>query len=403
MCFWNKTHWPTINSLNMFDIRFLTFILYLSYAMALSAQTTMVTIQGKIDLNSGNMPRYMYIVQDGAKDAGKILEQKKISPDGKFTFQTKGEYTDTLLYQRIIISNKEYRNYDEHITDIREGRISINKDFFNFIIDSNYIHLELMPSIRKINVQGGHENRGDMAYREIIAYRDQEYNKPNRDLSAINREVDRKIIALAIDYNNSISAVRWLRSVIMSMRTDFTHQAAILDAIDNLDESVLKHRVGEVRKLYASTVAKYTPKTNVLFPNRSILEDMGNATINLLDQYKTYDYVLIDFWATWCVPCIQQHPQIKALAEKYETNPKVVIVGISVDKKKEDWKAYLIKNPFNYPNYWLLEKDHEKIVNDLGVVTIPRYMLLRLRDNTLVEMKMDAQDLDTILEKYLTI
>lgn len=61
MCFWNKTHWPTINSLNMFDIRFLTFILYLSYAMALSAQTTMVTIQGKIDLNSGNMPRYMYI------------------------------------------------------------------------------------------------------------------------------------------------------------------------------------------------------------------------------------------------------------------------------------------------------------------------------------------------------
>lgn len=78
-------------------------------------------------------------------------------------------------------------------------------------------------------------------------------------------------------------------------------------------------------------------------------------------------------------------------------------ICISVDKKKEDWKAYLIKNPFNYPNYWLLEKDHEKIVNDLGVVTIPRYMLLRLRDNTLVEMKMDAQDLDTILEKYLTI
>lgn len=369
-------------------------ILCLSHCTSLSAQVRTITINGNLSLANEKKNKYVYFI------ANKRLERKELSSDGKFTFQTKADLTDTLLYARTLVSDKLYKDYDEHITDIRAGRISVDKDYFNFIIDSTYIHLGLMPSNRKINVRGGHENRGDMAYKEIIAHRDLDYNKPNPDLSAINREANRKIIALATQYNNSISAIGWLRGAIISMKRDFTHQEAILSAIDNLDESVLKHRVGELRKFYASTVAKYTPKEDVLFPNTNILVDRTGDEVNLLDRYKTYEYVLIDFWATWCAPCIQQHPQIKAMAAKYEDNSKIAIVGISVDKKKEDWSAYIDKTPFNYPNYWLAEKDHERVVNNLGIVTIPRYMLLHTKDNVLVEMKMDIGEIDDILRKY---
>ena len=41
--------------------------------------------------------------------------------------------------------------------------------------------------------------------------------------------------------------------------------------------------------------------------------------------------VLIDFWATWCGPCVASVPKMKKIFEKYGTNPDFVMVGVSLD------------------------------------------------------------------------
>ncbi len=41
--------------------------------------------------------------------------------------------------------------------------------------------------------------------------------------------------------------------------------------------------------------------------------------------------VLLDFWATWCAPCIAEMPNIKKMHERYGTDGQFVVVGISLD------------------------------------------------------------------------
>jgi thiol-disulfide isomerase/thioredoxin len=45
--------------------------------------------------------------------------------------------------------------------------------------------------------------------------------------------------------------------------------------------------------------------------------------------------VLINFWATWCAPCISEMPNLNALHSKYENRPDFLLVGVALDTKTE--------------------------------------------------------------------
>lgn len=55
--------------------------------------------------------------------------------------------------------------------------------------------------------------------------------------------------------------------------------------------------------------------------------------------------LLINFWATWCPPCVKEMPELQSLHEKY---PGVQFVGIGIDKP-ENMREFLTKVPVSYP------------------------------------------------------
>lgn len=127
------------------------------------------------------------------------------------------------------------------------------------------------------------------------------------------------------------------------------------------------------------------------------LPSIDNKLIKLSD-YKG-NWVLLDFWASWCAPCVKQMPKIINIQQKYkETNLKVI--SISIDKDKEKWKQAIEKNKMqNLIN--LLDK--EKDVSRLYQLSFVPYSVLISPEGVIVNAGIYndkfKQILETIFEK----
>jgi thiol-disulfide isomerase/thioredoxin len=60
--------------------------------------------------------------------------------------------------------------------------------------------------------------------------------------------------------------------------------------------------------------------------------------------------VLLDFWATWCVPCREALPHMKDIAKKFQGQP-LVILSVSLDNDEQKWKDFITKNEMTWPQY----------------------------------------------------
>src|SRR6187455_30044 len=75
------------------------------------------------------------------------------------------------------------------------------------------------------------------------------------------------------------------------------------------------------------------------------LADTAGKRHNLAD-YKGR-WVVVNFWATWCVPCIQEIPEIAAFAK---ARPDVVVLGVAMDAEDADKvKRFAVKIGHAYP------------------------------------------------------
>lgn len=61
--------------------------------------------------------------------------------------------------------------------------------------------------------------------------------------------------------------------------------------------------------------------------------------------------VFINFWATWCPPCIAEMPTIAELNSEFSSNEDFVVMMVDVDNKREQAQAFLDKRNLNLPLY----------------------------------------------------
>jgi thiol-disulfide isomerase/thioredoxin len=83
--------------------------------------------------------------------------------------------------------------------------------------------------------------------------------------------------------------------------------------------------------------------------------------------------VLLDFWATWCGPCLTLQPHLEKLAGKY---PEIKIIGVSVDENPDILNSYLSKKQISYTIVNDFRWTESPTVKAYGVVGIPDLFLI---------------------------
>jgi peroxiredoxin len=83
--------------------------------------------------------------------------------------------------------------------------------------------------------------------------------------------------------------------------------------------------------------------------------------------------VLLDFWGTWCPPCVESIPELRSLHKKYSKEPSFLLIGISSDGDEEVWREFTAKNKMIWPQY--RDKDR-KIQRAFGVRAFPTYVVI---------------------------
>jgi thiol-disulfide isomerase/thioredoxin len=82
--------------------------------------------------------------------------------------------------------------------------------------------------------------------------------------------------------------------------------------------------------------------------------------------------VLVDFWATWCPPCLEDLPNIHRLVKEMEGKP-FAVVAVSLDRpgKGDDLKKFVAKSKMTWPQIYDEKGWGSPIVKAYGVTALP--------------------------------
>ena len=124
--------------------------------------------------------------------------------------------------------------------------------------------------------------------------------------------------------------------------------------------------IKELEKAISSTGKK--------FPEYAIRDINGNF-ISLTNEIKKHDLTIIDFWASWCAPCMREMPHMVELYELYK-NKGLGMIGVSLDKDEDSWKKAVADFNANWTQVSELNGWDCKLVKDLGFTAIPHTIIV---------------------------
>ena len=112
-------------------------------------------------------------------------------------------------------------------------------------------------------------------------------------------------------------------------------------------------------------------------------------------------YVLLDFWATWCDPCVEAIPGLKELYAKYH-GKGLEIYSVSEDAKEANWKSFLAENGMTWIN--VLDdnagRKNSKVWFEYALHGIPTMLLIDGETGEIL-LRNDEKELERVLSTLL--
>ena len=212
------------------------------------------------------------------------------------------------------------------------------------------------------------------------------------ELSELIDTKDEERLARTIDYAyaNNKSIV----SAYLIMTNNYYLELAELDTItSNFDNSIKQTKYVEllldrIRNLYKVSIGSS-------FTDFTLNDTTGNpiALSSLIGE----NYLLIDFWASWCGPCRRENPNIVAVYNDYNSKG-FDIIGVSLDTDKNNWIKAIEKDSLTWSHVSDLQGWNSAAGKLYAVNAIPHSVILN-ENGTIVAKNLRGEELrDKIAE-----
>jgi thiol-disulfide isomerase/thioredoxin len=134
------------------------------------------------------------------------------------------------------------------------------------------------------------------------------------------------------------------------------------------------------------------------------LKDIENSIRNY-SELKGENLTLIDFWATWCKPCIKAIPELNKIYDSFKTQG-VEIIGINCDGPRSVSKVAPFSKSLKI-QYPVLVDINSEIKSDLNILALPTLLIVDANDKVVWIhegfVSGDAEIIKAEIEKLLKV
>jgi thiol-disulfide isomerase/thioredoxin len=189
-----------------------------------------------------------------------------------------------------------------------------------------------------------------------------------------------------------------LSSIVSLSATKFLNQHAEYSLLRELEDSLVKKYPGNK---YVSDYQLLMAELNKLPPGSMAPEiSMSNPEgKNISLSSLRGKIVLVDFWASWCLPCRKENPHLKEIYSKYKQK-NFEILGVSLDDNAVAWKQAIQNDKLSWNHVSDLKKWKSSVVKDYSIEAIP-FSVLVDKDGKIIARGLRPGELDLKISQAL--